>query len=234
MLLRKFSPRSSNLRFSSMACCLALIFVVLLAGCTRSPVGHVIRDRVGTNSTRHSFNVCHGYGCTSITNVSISDNEWVKVRTLFVRRPQNAEEERKRISLAIALLERIVGPKAGIEGDIGGATYFGKTGQLDCVDEAANTTSYLSFLRNDGLMTYHDIGEPVIYGNMLVNNWPSNSATIIERGTSNQYAVDSFWHNNGSEPEILPVYLWSSGCWLDTPECRRLSYSEAIECCAGG
>ena len=193
----------------------------------------MIEDRVGTNNTRQDFNVCHGYGCQSLENVSISNNEWVKVRALFAKRPQNAEEERKRISLAIALLERIVGPKAGFEGDLGGAKYLGKSGQLDCIDESANTTSYLTFLRNDGLVTFHDIGKPVIYGNLLLNDWPSNSATIVERGSGNQYTVDSFWHNNGSEPEILPVYLWSTGCWLDSPQCRRLSYAEAIECCTG-
>ncbi|MDP6305671.1 MAG: hypothetical protein QF869_07345, partial [Alphaproteobacteria bacterium] len=57
----------------------------------------------------------------------------------------NAREERVRIARAVALLESMAGEQAGTLLDKAGTGFpLENRYQLDCVDEALNTTAYLA------------------------------------------------------------------------------------------
>ena len=211
---------------------IGVIFVTaaLLSACG-SPGGRLYETTSRKGDTRDSFFICHGYGCSYRAKAQITDPEWDLLRTIFTPPPQDAAAERKRISRAIAMFESIVGRKTGTAGDRSGAAILGKAGQLDCVDETVNTMTYLSFLEQDGLLRFHDIGKAVIRGN-VINDWPSNTATIVDRASGVTYTVDSYWHDNGEEPEIVLLAIWMDRCWLERPECRKLGPDEAVACCS--
>lgn len=164
-----------------------------------------------TVPTPQSFLVCHDHGCSTRSPVSLSAAQWQQVRAEFQPKPANAEDERARIADAIGLLERLVAPQAGTGADIGGTFEgFGRAGQLDCEDEAANTTQYLIMMKDDGLLAYHTpIGRR--WRGFFMHGWPHTTAVVSEAGSGQLWAVDSWFEDNGIPAHVLPLDLWESG-----------------------
>lgn len=125
---------------------------------------------------------------------------------------QSPEAERERIKTAIGLFEQKVGAKTGTSVDIHG-TFF-KTGkyQLDCVDESTNTTVYLSLLQQKGLIRFHRVEGPSVRLPLIhAGRWPHQTAVITELNTSEFFAVDSWFHDNGAPAEIISLKEWKEG-----------------------
>lgn len=181
------------------------------AGCTHSPSEGLFHQYADGNSPSR-FLMCHNYGCSRKIWVSLNDTDWAGVRAVFARPAPRPAEERQQIREAVALIERIVGLKTGTANDAAGAAIlnFNKNGQLDCIDEAYNTTNYLRFMANDGLIRWHDVGMPERRGYIL-NRWPHNTATVIEHGTGQAYAIDSWFGANGELPDVVTLELWLDG-----------------------
>ena len=185
--------------------------------CGHSPAEWMLGRYAGHDSLS-AFQVCKNYGCSTRVTVSLRADEWNKVRALFTPPPEGAAEERERIRQAIGLLETLVGPKAGTEHDEGGAPLvnFNREGQLDCIDESVNTTTYLRFLAADQLLRWHDVGKPAARGYFLDNIRPHNTATVVERDSGVVYTMDSWFHANGVPPETVLLSAWLDG-W-DPPQ----------------
>jgi hypothetical protein len=188
-----------------------VLLAASLAGCTGSPAVRFLRDYETLNSVS-SFVVCRDYGCAANVPVSLSEQEWAQVRNAFASPPRDAAEERERIRHAIALMETYVGPKAGTEKDGPGAAIFNvaRRGQLDCIDEAYNTSTYLLLMQAQNLFTWHVVGAPARRGK-FIDRWPHNTATIVERGSGDQYTVDSWFGANGEMPDVVPLQAWMAG-----------------------
>lgn len=184
---------------------------MLLSSCGHSPAGS-LQARYREENKIAAFLVCSEYNCSTRQWVSLNETEWNEVRSNFLPAPLNAVEERERIRSAIALIERLVGPKAGTDIDRAGAAILtlDKRGQLDCIDEAYNTTTYLRLMDADNLVRFHDIGEPARRG-YIFNRWPHNTATVVERGTGASYAVDSWFGANGALPDVVTLQSWLEG-----------------------
>lgn len=166
-----------------------------------------------------SITHCHGYGCKFTPSTSLTNTEWDKIKAPFIKAASNAQSEREKIKQAIALFEQIIGPKMQTEHDIYGT--FQKLGdkQLDCVDESTNTTSYLTVLKQENLIKYHDVNSPAVRLPLIHGGgWPHQTATIVEKDTQTAYVVDSWFHDNGFAPEIIPLSIWKQG-WK--PETHR-------------
>jgi hypothetical protein len=105
-------------------------------------------------------------------------------------------------------MEKIVGAKNGTSTDHAGtfdnADY---AGQLDCNDEAINTTTYLRLLKINGLMNFHAI-EDMRTRNFFFTGWPHTTAVIREIKTGERYAVDSWFYDNGRPATIVPFAQW--------------------------
>lgn len=188
----------------------------------------MVEDHSARTQTPQRFGVCSDYGCAKLTMVTLTTAEWAAVRAAFGPAPANPAAERQAIRRAIGQMERIVGPKTGTDQDQPGAALinFSRAGQMDCIDEAFNSTTYLRFLERDGLLLWHRVGLPVRRGS-FIDRWPHNTATIsemegggkgaadngaAERNTdARAYAVDSWFHGNGVPPEVVPVTLWLKG-----------------------
>ncbi len=160
--------------------------------------------------TTSSFEICHSGGCADVSQVAISDEEWLAVSEIFEEQATSPAHERVQIAQAIGMLERLVGNKIGTSGDLAGT--FGNSqykGQLDCNDEAINTTTYMRLLQSQGLMPQHVI-EDTRTRNFFFTGWPHSTAVIRDIATGKQFAVDSWFYDNGHAATIVPFATWKA------------------------
>ena len=160
--------------------------------------------------TLNQFEVCQGGGCAQINQLSISAVEWNNVAQIFQVKADNASEERIQISQAIGQLEQIIGAKNGTATDRAG-TFDNADfpGQLDCNDEAINTTTYMRLLKANGLMQFHEI-EDTRTRNFFFTGWPHTTAVIRDIKTNERFAVDSWFYDNGHAATVLPFATWKA------------------------
>ena len=148
--------------------------------------------------------VCHAYGCKSQTPYTFTPSDIAEISALMarVRRNDSPAEERRAMSYAIAWMEQRVAPTVGTGNDrpsmdFGGS---GDDGQQDCVDEATNTTSYLLVLAHHGLIQHHLVERP--FAKDSLSHWTHWAALIKEKGSGEQFAIDSSSGANGENPTV--------------------------------
>ena len=160
--------------------------------------------------TLDAFEICHSGGCAEVSQVALSAEDWQQVSAIFATGAKNAAEERAQIGTAIGVLESLVGEKIGTAGDLAGT--FGNShykGQLDCNDEAINSTTYMRLLASNGLMPLHAI-EDTRTRNFFFTGWPHSTAVIHEIATGERFAVDSWFYDNGHAATVVPFKVWKA------------------------
>lgn len=189
---------------------LPLAFCALLSACA---TGIPIQKYNDEPVAREAFMLCHGYSCTHKSKAGFNDAEWSKINSIFKSRPaKNAVDERKKIGLALAQMEKISGAKTGTDDDDKEAVGIKRNKfQLDCIDETINTTHYIGFMQEAGLLQFHEITEPTHRGYILDGTWPHNTAVIVEKENGALWAMDTFYRANGEEPYIVPRADWLAG-----------------------
>lgn len=157
---------------------------------------------------------CYNYGCQKTVQITLSEPEWLEIRAVMAPPTENAAAERNKIAAAIALFEQFVGAHAGTNHDKSG-TFKGmgaRHPQLDCIDESINTTIYLIALQDRGLLLHHTVGAPTTRTPLLSPvGWPHRTAVITDKEMGHLYAVDSWFHDNGTRPEIITLKQWKDG-----------------------
>ncbi len=163
---------------------------------------------------REEFAHCRGYGCKYVDRVGLPEKDWQKLARFFAGNA-TAEEERESITQAVAWLEKRVGAITGTEEDIGGT--FREFGALqhDCVDESTNTTVYLGLMEKEGLLKHHRVRKPHMRAPILGGGWPHQSAAITEIASGEEYAIDSWFTDNGGAVYAVPLRQW---VWAWSPE----------------
>ncbi len=161
-----------------------------------------------------SFYSCTDYHCDEGETVSLSSRQWDQVRSLFSS-PRTAAQERQQIRKAIALLEVEVGNITGTSRDLAkNVAGSGQPGQLDCISESKNTTTYLQLISNDGLLRWHAVEERRLRHPWILDlHW---AAVIRDKQADKRYAVDSWFLDNGQPPYIQPLDQWLSGRAFDS------------------
>lgn len=189
---------------------LALILVAFtLAG--PAVADTFVRDDIETEPTPSNFSVCHGHGCAGVDQLNLSAYEWRSIQRLFARTSGSPAQERDFIARAVARFETIVGKHNGTWNDKGGDFKgLGQDGQLDCIDESINTTTYLRILENTGLLRWHTVEDRATRGWFFLG-WPHTTAVIRDTRDDELYAVDSWFEDNGQPPYILPLKQWKNG-----------------------
>lgn len=81
-------------------------------------------------------------------------------------------------------------------------------GQMDCIDEATNTTSLLAYAQSQGWLKFYRVKHPASRGFFLDGKYPHASAVIKDKITGQAYAVDSWRLANGMPPDILALERW--------------------------
>jgi hypothetical protein len=163
------------------------------------------------------FSVCHDLSCHRVSKVSLNQSEWQQIVLLFEPQADSAQTERLQIKQAVALLEQLVGEKTGTAADHAKNVLTGsRQGQLDCIDEATNTSVYLRMMESEGLLLWHQSAPRTARG-PLNGQAPHNTASIIDKQSLERYAVDAWYFENGQPPAIVLMTDWKQG-WQPEPE----------------
>jgi hypothetical protein len=191
---------------SHLFCSVVLFGISLSAQADLSDVTRIFRQ----TPTLGQFEVCQGGGCLETNKLSMTDLEWRGVMQIFNNTATSSEDERAQISKAIGEFERIVGAKNGTAADLAGTFFDGKlAGQLDCNDEAINTTTYMRLLKAGGLMRFHEI-EDTRTRNFFFTGWPHTTAVIRDIKTNERYAIDSWFYDNGKPATVVTFAKWKA------------------------
>ncbi|MET0015261.1 MAG: hypothetical protein ABW088_16545 [Sedimenticola sp.] len=152
------------------------------------------------------FQACTDYHCDIVKPVSLSPPQWEQVRQKL-RHKISPHDEREQIRQAVALLETLVGNQVGTRGDLARNNGEGShPGQLDCIAESLNTTTYLKLMEDDGLLQWHQVLERKKRSiGFFAVHW---TAVIREKASRQKYAVDSWFLENGKPPVIQTIEEW--------------------------
>jgi hypothetical protein len=184
------------------------LFFAAFSGCTDLEE-HRVGSLVEHTPTLETLQVCHGSNCRLETTVRLDASDWNRVRALFEPAASTAVEERQRIANAIGLMEQLVAPQAGTAKDVGrNLAVVDQSGQLDCVDEAVNSSTYLHLIDAAGLLRFHAVETPAHRGGVILAH---NTAVMRDLATGRRYAVDSWFYDNGSPAVVLPLQTWLNG-----------------------
>ena len=154
--------------------------------------------------------VCYGFSCKIRQIVSITPIEWRSVIGWFDKPASTPEDERQQIRQAIGWMEVVVGRYTPTHADIGmnlEKKPVNMTGQMDCIDESINATTYLTLFEQQGHLRWHRVTDRAYRGALLDAHW---AAQVEEIDSGVNYIVDSWFQDNG----MLP-YIAKSTEWLD-------------------
>jgi hypothetical protein len=207
--------------------CLGLVLTGLAACSHEHPLG-VSHYSVFNVEPPHgaTVTVCHAYGCRMQTRFTFSANDLAEIQKLMkkTRKADTPQEERRAVAYAIGWMERRVGEVVGTKDDRPGMDFAasGDPTQQDCVDEATNTTSYLTVLQSHGLLKHHTVGPPFSKENLLrgVSGWTHWTATLLDTN-GQRWAVDSWIYANGENPAIVEADKWYMGTLDELPKSTR-------------
>jgi hypothetical protein len=163
----------------------------------------------GLAAQADEVSICYNYDCAVTARVDLRVNELHAARRLLLR-ATDAVEEREAISLVIGLFEVVAGQQTPTWADKGrNVNDDGVDGRMDCIDESANATSYLRLLESKGWLKHHLVLEPVKRATLLLNDhW---AARIAEKETGREFAVDSWFLDNGQPAFVVPLEEWRNG-----------------------
>lgn len=191
----------------------ALLLVALSACSFAQAPPPAITDRLSDDFVPSRLTYCFGHGCAQRQTVAFAPDDWNKVRALFATLPADAAAERERIRIAIGMLEDVAGDQAGTDGDRGRTQSFGYTlgsPQLDCYDEAINTSNFIGLMEREGLLRFYREDAPeqrlLIAGDII-----HATAVIAEKSGGRRFAVDSSYFDNGVAASVAPVEDWLNG-----------------------
>jgi hypothetical protein len=191
---------------------LALAGLFLAAGCAGQAVGparswYAAHDGVAPRADR--IYVCHAFGCARKTAVSYSGKDVSTLRRILAKGRASPAAERKAIAEAVAWAERKTGPIVGSENDVGGYDLqnSGVPGQMDCIDEATNTTSLLLLVADRGYLSHHTVSRPVARGFFLDGRYPHATA-VVRSSDGEAFAIDSWPQSNGKLPVVQDLDAW--------------------------
>ena len=160
------------------------------------------------NPIYHNIPICHGFGCNIESIISLSTAEWRSVAGWLKANTPDSSTERDQIRQAIGWMEVLVGRHGpGREDralDLQHVAY--RTGQMDCVDESINTTTYVKLFEKQNLLRWHRVVERIQRRALLDAHWASQ---IEEIQTGDRYVIDSWFQDNGLLPNVQKTEDWS-------------------------
>jgi hypothetical protein len=153
--------------------------------------------------------ICHGYTCRIVTPVRFSAEEFARIAGSLASGAPDAAAERQALSESVQTFEAIVGARAGTSGDLP-AMQFAKPAddQLDCIDEATNTTSLLLLLAEQGYLRHHRVEPPSARGFFLDLRYPHATAVLTDTSSGVKWAIDSWPRANAEPPVVQPLAAW--------------------------
>ena len=157
--------------------------------------------------------VCYDFGCKTRATVALPVNHWNSVADWFSPPAATPAAEREQIKHAIGWMETVVGwhtpthkdfaydlPAKGDMEDI-------FPGQLDCIDEAINATTYLKLFARKGLLRHHEVIAAAYRRAWFDQHW---AGQVREKVSGTRYVVDSWFQPNGFLPVMQNSIDWEN------------------------
>lgn len=195
--------------------------VLLLGACSVRTPPPEVTGNISSSASPENLIYCFAHSCARQQKVIFTPDQWGQVRAIFAERAADVGQERQRIRRAVGLMERVAAAQAGTEDDVAGTTPFFFQGsrppQLDCYDEAINTSNFLGLMVRDGLLRHHRVRAPVQRW-FIGGDYIHATAVIEESNGGALYAVDSSFHDNGEDAETPPLDAWLAGWGLDNQD----------------
>jgi len=138
--------------------------------------------------------------------ISIQNNI-ESLKNIFKQYNTSSQGERFAIAQSIAQLEKIAASQTPVYNDKA-KNYNDNNlpGRMDCIDSTINTTHYLEFLNQLGLINRHELQQPIYRSPYLMGqHW---AAQIKKKNSEDNYAVDSWQTDIGQTPEIQKRAYW--------------------------
>ncbi|MCV6546688.1 MAG: hypothetical protein OIF56_05310 [Cohaesibacter sp.] len=209
----------------------ALLSLILpFAGCmaqmSESPERWVETTKMRMPTEKRLY-ICHGFGCKMNYAFQPNAQDLEAVTQIMQHGKATAEAEREALGKAIQYFETRLGPLIGSDEDKGGLdlTSSGIAGQMDCIDEASNSTSYLLYLQMHSLLLHHSVSSPVARGFFLDGRYPHATSVVRQKQDKRHYAIDSWVKDNGVFPVIMPLETW----FQEKPAGLRGAYTNGMK-----
>jgi hypothetical protein len=176
------------------------------------------------------LSVCYNWSCATTRRLDISAKELAEARSYMdVCAGNDRHEQLQRLRIGVwrmGLLAQRHIPVLVNDREVNDRD-AGLEGRQDCVDNATNTTTYLSLLVDLGALPGWTVDEPQVRDLFTKDvHW---TATVIQHSTGDRWAVDSWFRPNGNLPFVSPIADWIAARkpWeppldLDNPYPRRL------------
>lgn len=177
-------------------------------GCVRGCVlaGALLPAAGPLHAEPMALTICYDYGCKVQEEIRFTDAVFDKA-TEVLATADDALSERHAIAAVVAHMYVEAGKLTPIWRDHGGDSNDEGIGSMDCIDHAANTTTFLKLLEARGLLRFHDVGEPVRRG-IFAEHW---AAQLRERGANGVYTVDSWYYEFGMPAIVMSLADWRRG-----------------------
>jgi hypothetical protein len=150
--------------------------------------------------------ICYNFACRARATIAIPPSEWSEVADWFATPALNAAQERDQIRKAVGWLEVIAGRYTPIHRDkpqneVAGGSH----GQMDCIDESLNVTTFLALLERQGLLRFHRVVERAYRRTMWDQHW---AGQIEDLTSGERWVVDSWFHEYGRLPYVQTAVSW--------------------------
>ena len=158
--------------------------------------------------------VCYGFSCKVRQIVSITPAEWRSVVNWLDGAATTPEGERQQIRQAIGWMEVVVSRYTPTHLDKGMNLEnrpVDMTGQMDCIDESINTTTYLTLFEQQGHLHWHRVTDRAYRGSLIDAHW---AAQVEQVDSGVNYVVDSWFQDNGMLPYIAKSTEWVDLRWI--------------------
>lgn len=153
--------------------------------------------------------ICYRYGCKADTYVNVDADARARLQALF-QHINSAAAERDAVRDAVQQLYLNAGAQSPIYQDKGGNFRDGLAeGRMDCADHSTNTTTFLNYLAAQGWLQYHSVGKPVYRLPRIIDL--HYAAQLIENGSGEKWAVDSWFEDFGAPPAVVDLKSWKKG-----------------------
>lgn len=202
-LLFRHTVNECKLLLMSLFRSLPMLFAFLvLGGCASQSLsshGDWFDERQARMPIGSKIYVCHAFMCSLTTPVTLNAAELAEISAPLKMPAENAAAERLALSSSVQIFERIIGNRVGTANDRGGLDIGGgDPSQMDCIDEATNTTSLMLILAARGDLRFHQVARPVSRGFFLDGRYPHATAVLREKGTDLSWAIDSWQTANST------------------------------------
>jgi len=172
-------------------------------------------------ASAQEIEICYNFSCKTRQTVTLSQTEWHSIIGWFYPGATSATVEREQLRRAIGWMEVVVGRHTPTHRDKGLNLEKNPNfpGQLDCIDESLNVTTYMHLFESQGHLRWHHVMDRAYRSDGFDSHW---AGQLQEVATGERFVIDSWFQDNG----MLP-YIARSAEWEDLTEARIVLFSGA-------